>query len=74
MEVSTEKSKIRMNSTNNISAEIIINGESLEEVNSFKYIKANLPNDGTSTAVVRQTKKAGLVCTSPSMTVQESAS
>ena len=32
------KSDVMVNSTNNIRAEIIINDEMLEEVNSFKYI------------------------------------
>ena len=36
MEVSTEKSKIMTNSTNNISTDISMNGQKLEEVTSFK--------------------------------------
>ncbi|KAH3774753.1 hypothetical protein DPMN_176146 [Dreissena polymorpha] len=40
IEVSTEKSKILLNSTTNISA---INDEKLEEVTSFKYLGATLP-------------------------------
>ena len=36
MEVSTEKSKVVVNSDTNISAEITVNGERLEEVDSFK--------------------------------------
>ena len=35
MEVSTEKSKIMTNSTNNISADFSTNGQRLEEVTSF---------------------------------------
>ena len=37
MEDSTEKSKIKTNSTNNISADIRINSQKLEEVTTFKY-------------------------------------
>ena len=36
MEVSTEKSKIMTNSTNNIRAVISMNGQKLEEVTSFQ--------------------------------------
>ena len=42
MEVSTENSKIMTNSTNNISADISMNGQKLEEVTSFKYQRATL--------------------------------
>ena len=52
-EVSTEKSKIMTNSTNNISAEISKNGQKLEEVTSFKYLGATLCKDDTCSAEVR---------------------
>ena len=41
-EVSTEKSKTMTNSTNNLSADISMNGQKLEEVTSFKYLGATL--------------------------------
>ncbi|KAH3822447.1 hypothetical protein DPMN_124225 [Dreissena polymorpha] len=41
MEVSTEKSKIMVNSTTNTRADIIMNSEKLEEVTSFKYSGSN---------------------------------
>ena len=41
-EVSTEKSKIMTNSPNDISADVSMNGQRLEEVTSFKYLGANL--------------------------------
>ncbi|KAH3873333.1 hypothetical protein DPMN_036566 [Dreissena polymorpha] len=37
IEVITEKSKIAVNSTTNINADITINSEKLEKVTSFKY-------------------------------------
>ena len=40
--VSTEKSKIMTNSTNNINADISMNGQKLEEVTNFKYLTAIL--------------------------------
>ena len=54
MEVSTEKSKIMTNSTNDISADI--NGQKSEEVNSFQYLHmraTRLCKDGTCSAEVR---------------------
>ena len=38
MEVSIKNSKILTNSINNISADISMNGQKLEEVTSFKYL------------------------------------
>ena len=45
-EVSTEKNKVTTNSTNNISADISMDGQKLEEVTSFKYLSATLCKDG----------------------------
>ena len=50
MEVSIEKSKIVTNSTNNIGADISMNGQNLQEMISFKYITATLCKDGTCSA------------------------
>ena len=52
MEISAEKSKIMVNSTDDISANITMNGEPLEEVHQFKYLGATLSKDGGSTAEV----------------------
>ena len=53
MEVSHEKSKVMVNSRNDTSADIIMNGQKLEEVNNFKYLGATLSKDGSCTAEVR---------------------
>ena len=53
MEVCTEKSDIMTNGTNNISANISMNGQKLEEVTSFKYLGATLCKDGTFSDEVR---------------------
>ena len=53
MEVITAKSKIMTNSTNNISADISMNGQKLEEVTSFKYLGATLCRNDTCSAEVR---------------------
>ena len=47
MEVGIEKSKITTNSTNNISADISINGQKSVEVASFKHLGSILCKDGT---------------------------
>ena len=52
MEVSTKKSKMITNSTNNISADISKNGQKLEEVTSFKYLGTTLCKDGTRSAEI----------------------
>ena len=44
MEVSTEKRKVMTNSISNISADISMNSQKLEEVTSFKYLVATLCN------------------------------
>ena len=44
--------KIMTISTNNISADISVTGQKLEEVASFKYLGATLCMDGTCSAVV----------------------
>ena len=52
MEVITEESKIMINSMNNISADISMNGQKLEEMTSFKNLGATLCKDGTCSAKV----------------------
>ena len=53
MEVSTEKSKIITNSRINISLDISMNGQRLEEVTRLKYLRETLCKDGTCSAEVR---------------------
>ena len=53
IEVGTEMNKIMTNSTNNISADISMNGQKLEEVTSFRYLGATLCQNGTCAAEVR---------------------
>ena len=47
MEISMVKSKVMVNSTNNASVSIIMDGQKLEEVSSFKYLGATMTKDGT---------------------------
>ena len=49
----TEKNKIMTNSTNNIGADMSMNGQKLEDVTSFKYLGATPSKYGTCSAEVR---------------------
>ena len=53
MEVSTEKTKIVTNSANNITEDIGMNGQKLEEVTNYMYLGATLWRDGTCSAEIR---------------------
>ena len=54
MEVSSEKSKILVKSINqNNPINIMMNGQNLEEVDSFKYIVSTLRKHGTSTKEIK---------------------
>ena len=53
MEVSSEKSKVMVNSANNTAAQINMNGQQLEEVAAFKYLGATLTKDGRSTTEIK---------------------
>ena len=50
---SIENSKIMTSSTQNVHADISMNGQELEEVTSFKYLGAALCKDGTCSAEIR---------------------
>ena len=60
MDVSTEKSTVLTKRTNNINANISMNGQNLEEVTSFMYLGATLCKDGTRMAPAQQTSVSGL--------------
>ena len=53
MEVSTEKSTVMVNGTKEISVNVTVNGQPLEEVTGFKYLGATLSKDGTCRAEIR---------------------
>ena len=54
MEVSSEKSKVLVNSTNqNTRINITMNGQNLEAVDSFKYLGSTLSKDGASTKEIK---------------------
>ena len=53
MEVSSEKSKVMVNSANNTPAQIHMNGQQLEEVDAFKYLGSTLTKDGRSSTEIK---------------------
>ncbi|XP_058618392.1 uncharacterized protein LOC131531574 [Onychostoma macrolepis] len=52
-EISTEKSKVMVNSIKSTTTNIIMRGHKLEEVEGFKYLGATLSKDGSGTAEIR---------------------
>ncbi|KAI8494650.1 hypothetical protein Bbelb_278760 [Branchiostoma belcheri] len=54
MEASTEKSKVMVNSRNEVKAVIYMNGEQLEEVDFFTYLGGTITKDGSSQEEVRR--------------------
>ena len=53
MEISSEKSKVMVNSGDNATAQISMNGQQLGEVMAFKYLGATLTKDGRSIAEIK---------------------
>ena len=53
MEISSEKSKVMVNSGDNTTVQISMNGQQLEELMAFKYLGATLTKDGRSTAEIK---------------------
>ena len=53
MEISREKSKVMVNSGDNTTVQISMNGQQLEEVMALKYFGATLTKDGHSTAEIK---------------------
>ena len=53
MELNKDKCKVMSNSKDNIRTNITMQGEQLEEVDSFKYLGAILTKDGRSTSEIR---------------------
>ena len=53
MEVSSEKSKVMVNSNDSSTVQISMNGQQLEEVTAFKYLGATLTKDGCSTTEIK---------------------
>ena len=52
MEISAEKTKLMTNNANGISIDIRINGEKLDEVDSFKYLGAVFTDQGSKPEVL----------------------
>ena len=55
MEISAEKTNLMTNSANGISIDIRVNGEKLDEVDSFKYLGAVVTDQGSKPEVLSRT-------------------
>ena len=55
IEISAEKSKLMTNNTDGISIDIRVDGEKLNEVNSFKYMGAGIINQGSMPDLLSRT-------------------
>ena len=53
MEISSEKSKVMINSGDNTTVQISMNDQQLKEVMAFKYLGDTLTKDGRSTAEIK---------------------
>ena len=52
MEISAEKTKLIMNNTSGINAEIKVNGQKLETVTSFKYLGSVITDEGSKPEIL----------------------
>ena len=52
MEISAEKTKLMTNNTSGINAEIIVNGQKLETVTSFKYLGSIITDEGSKPEIL----------------------
>jgi len=52
MEISAKKNKIMTNNPNGISEEVVVSGQKLGEVSSFKYLEAIVTDEGSKTEVL----------------------
>ena len=53
MGISAEKTKLMTNNTSGINTEIKVNGQKLETVTSFKYLRSVITNEGSKPKNVR---------------------
>ena len=52
MEINAEKTKLMMNNTSDINAEIKVNGQKLETVTSFKYLGSVITDEGSKPKIL----------------------
>ena len=58
MKISAEKTKLMTNNANEISIDIKINSEKLDEVDSFKYVGAVVTDQGSKVEVLSRIAQA----------------
>ena len=52
MEISAEKTKLMTNNTSGINADIKVNGQKLETVTFFKYLRSVIPSEGSKPEIL----------------------
>ena len=57
MEISAEKTKLIINNTSGINAEIKVNGQKLETVTSFKYLGSVITDEGSKPEILSRKAK-----------------
>ena len=60
MEISGEKTKLMTNNINGISNNITIGSETLEEVNSFKYLGSIISDEGSKKEILSRIAQSNL--------------
>ena len=53
MEISAEKTKLMTNNTSGINTEIKMNGQKLETVTSFKYLRSVIADEGSKPEILQ---------------------
>ena len=60
MEISAEKTKLMTNNTSGINTEIIVNGQKLETVTSFKYLGSVITDEGSKPELLDSTSNSSI--------------
>ena len=58
MEISAEKTRLTTNNTSDINTEIIVNGQKLETVTSFKYLGSVITHEGSKPEILSRIAQA----------------
>ena len=58
MEISAEKTKLMTNNTSGINTEINVNGQNLERVTSFKYLRSVITDEGFKPEILSRIAQA----------------
>ena len=60
MEISADKTKLMTNNSSGINTEIIVNGQKLETVTSFKYLGSVITDEGSKPEILSSTDNSSI--------------